>query len=592
MPLLSKSDFILAQDCLAKLYFKRNGFSSTNDENLFLQSLGRMGNIVGEIAKIQFPGGQEIGMSRNPMQAVEDTRNWLESVHEGILYEATFSSNGCYARVDVLIKKGSNIDLIEVKSSGITADQKTNRQRFNKSFDSKLNDLTFQYQTAISQYPHLSFHPFLALIDKDIENSIPELYRKFNVVKLPLAGNFQGFDIQYQGNHEELRALGLLHVEPCLDLVESRLGTIKLDTERFLEAYQDIHDFDRFNSPLGSHCAKCEYRTTPLEESGIAKCWGSRIYSEPHILDVAKDAHFSKIVTDLIQNHGASTISDIPEEHMFSQAGTERVNGRPIFQRSRESERIHPDLYNEIRSLTYPLFFIDFETIRSAVPFHQGLYPYDIELFQWSVHKQDTPGGKLEHFEYLNEEYGNPNDTFIRSLRECIGNKGTILTWSSYENTQMRKYLEDLPDGQTVVDQSLRQWLLSLLKDKDGGYRQVDMHDDWIKKMYFHKKMKGRTSIKVVLPAILSETNPQINIDLLSEVGLYKMSGEGIVDPYKLLSRVSDGGRAMEAYEELIGSSDLKESYRLEIKTQLLEYCRLDTLSMVVIFNYLNSRCE
>jgi hypothetical protein len=124
MPLLSKSDFILAQDCLAKLYFKRNGFSSTNDENLFLQSLGRMGNIVGEIAKIQFPCGQEIGMSRNPMQAVEDTRDWLESVHEGILYEATFSSNGCYARVDVLIKKGSNIDLIEVKSSGITADQK------------------------------------------------------------------------------------------------------------------------------------------------------------------------------------------------------------------------------------------------------------------------------------------------------------------------------------------------------------------------------------------------------------------------------------------------------------------------------------
>ena len=102
--------------------------------------------------------------------------------------------------------------------------------------------------------------------------------------------------------------------------------------------------------------------------------------------------------------------------------------------------------------------------------------------------------------------------------------------------------------------------------------------------------MKGRTSIKVVLPAVLSESNPQKNIDLLSEVGLYKMSDGGIVDPYKLLSRVSDGGRAMEAYEELIGSADLTESYRLEIKTRLLEYCRLDTLSIVVIFNYLNSR--
>jgi len=116
----------------------------------------------------------------------------------------------------------------------------------------------------------------------------------------------------------------------------------------------------------------------------------------------------------------------------------------------------------------------------------------------------------------------------------------------------------------------------------------VDMHDDWIKKMYFHKDMKGRTSIKVVLPAILSETNPQANIDLLNQVGLYKAIDGGIVDPYKLLERVSDGGKAMEAYEELICSPNLPESNRKEIRKQLLEYCRLDTLSMVVIFNYLN----
>ena len=588
MPLLSKSDFILAQDCLAKLYFKRNGYASTNDENLFLQSLAKMGNVVGEIAKVQFPGGTEIGMSRNPMQAVDDTATWLKSNDTGILYEATFSADGCYARVDVLVKIGSSIELIEVKSSGVDASQKSNRKLFNKAFDSKLNDLTFQYLTAKNQYPEFTFEPFLALVDKDVQNTIPSLYQNFKVVKLPRAGNFQGYDISYLGNQEELKSLQLLHIEPCMDLVSSRLQSVGLDISRFIEAYEDPKDFERFKSPLGSHCSKCEFRTTPLNESGIARCWGNKISVEPHILDVAKDAHFSPAITELIQNEGASSIMEIPEDLMYTKTGTERVNGRPLFQRSGESERIDSALFEELDSLRYPLFFIDFETIRPAVPYHLDLYPYDIELFQWSVHKQSSQGGKIEHFEFLNDTYGNPNDAFIRSLRDCIGNSGTILTWSSYENTQIRKYLNDLSEDQKVVDPSLLSWLTSILKDKDGGYRQVDMHDDWIKKMYFHKDMKGRTSIKVVLPAILSETNPQANIDLLTQVGLYKVKDGGIVDPYKLLERVSDGGKAMEAYEELICSPNLPGSNPTELRKQLLEYCRLDTLSMVVIFNYLN----
>jgi hypothetical protein len=184
-----------------------------------------------------------------------------------------------------------------------------------------------------------------------------------------------------------------------------------------------------------------------------------------------------------------------------------------------------------------------------------------------------------------------PNDRFIAALREVLGSSGTVLTWSSYENTQLRNYLEELEvDGQT--NHGLATWLRSVLKDKDGGWRQIDLHDDVVKKYYYHHRMVSRTSIKVVLPAILSEAQPEANVELLRSVGLHKADeGKGLVDPYKLLPGVKDGTQAMTAYDQMlygIGSKD--QAVRYKFAEELLAYCKLDTLSMVLIFNYLNSK--
>ena len=97
-------------------------------------------------------------------------------------------------------------------------------------------------------------------------------------------------------------------------------------------------------------------------------------------------------------------------------------------------------------------------------------------------------------------------------------------------------------------------------------------------------------SVFCILPALLSEPQPQENIDLLKTVGLHKESesGKGLIDPYKLLAGVSDGTQAMTAYEELhFGKGKSDDSVRRELTEELLAYCRLDTLSMILIFNYL-----
>jgi hypothetical protein len=226
-----------------------------------------------------------------------------------------------------------------------------------------------------------------------------------------------------------------------------------------------------------------------------------------------------------------------------------------------------------------------------AVPYHAGMSPYrSIVLFQWSCHKIAFPGAPVEHFEYLNTEPSMPNDRFIAALREVLGSSGTVLTWSSYENTQLRNYLEDLDlDGQT--DHGLATWLRSVLKDKDGGWRQIDLHDDVVKKYYYHHRMASRTSIKAVLPAILSEPQPHANVELLKSVGLHKADeGKGLVDPYKLLPGVKDGTQAMTAYDEMLYGLGAKDpNIQSQYADELLAYCKLDTLSMVLIFNYLNN---
>ena len=74
--------------------------------------------------------------------------------------------------------------------------------------------------------------------------------------------------------------------------------------------------------------------------------------------------------------------------------------------------------------------------------------------------------------------------------------------------------------------------------------------------------MKGSYSIKAVLPALVSE----LSYDKLE---------------------INEGGLASIAYESLQTETDLM--FIAEIKQQLLEYCKLDTLAMVRILEKLKN---
>jgi len=52
MKYLSKSDFKVAQTCATKLYYKKNKYSSLNEENDYLNLLADGGFMIGKLAPL------------------------------------------------------------------------------------------------------------------------------------------------------------------------------------------------------------------------------------------------------------------------------------------------------------------------------------------------------------------------------------------------------------------------------------------------------------------------------------------------------------------------------------------------------------
>jgi hypothetical protein len=111
--------------------------------------------------------------------------------------------------------------------------------------------------------------------------------------------------------------------------------------------------------------------------------------------------------------------------------------------------------------------------------------------------------------------------------------------------------------------------------------------------------MGSRTSIKVTLPAVLNATKSPRIVKWLADIGLYKTDENGeIINPYELLPEpkinvdgkmisVKDGAGAMRAYQDMLyGINKDDPQIKANYTDLLFQYCRLDTLAMVVIWEH------
>ncbi|MCK5907927.1 MAG: hypothetical protein KAG37_10065 [Flavobacteriales bacterium] len=119
MKLLSKSRFKLGLECPNKLYFSnKKEYANNKTSDSFLKSLAQGGFQVEELARTHYPDGILIKETKGKYDHKalwEDTKQHLQKENV-VLFEPAFMFNNLFIRVDILVKKGNKIKLIEVKA--------------------------------------------------------------------------------------------------------------------------------------------------------------------------------------------------------------------------------------------------------------------------------------------------------------------------------------------------------------------------------------------------------------------------------------------------------------------------------------------
>jgi hypothetical protein len=205
-----------------------------------------------------------------------------------------------------------------------------------------------------------------------------------------------------------------------------------------------------------------------------------------------------------------------------------------------------------LSELQYPLFFLDFETTMPAIPMYEGNKPYQHLPFQYSLHYKKNPDSEPEHFEFLADTHTDPRKSFLLSLLEHTKRPGDILVYyATFERSVFNSLKKDFPEFGKEIDLRLSRIRDLILPFKD--------------RLYYHPDMKGSSSIKNVLPALV----PGFSYDNLV---------------------ITNGNVAMGAYEKLRHETDL--FVQQELREALLAYCKLDTLAMVKILEVLEKSVE
>jgi hypothetical protein len=582
--LLSKTDYKIARECPAKLYYRMLKYPSNKDGDEYMELLAKGGYMIGAIAGLLFPDAVTVSEPDHD-KAIQITRELLQKTDITLL-EGAFVSKGKFARPDILIKEGTRFAIIEVKAKSFDSSEpspfRNKKGNIRPEWQPYLEDVVFQALILRELYPASQLTCELMMPDTSRTTSIDNLHSLFEFNQI--AEDDSGYPrarLTFTGDVEQLRAnhfLTRVNVDPEVD---GLLPSVSSSAEKFL---QSINPLTRITVPISFTCKDCEYRlgedTAP---NGFSECWGDLAIPRPHILDLYFGGTINEV--NALIDVGRTSLFDLPESTLTKKDGSVGSrNQRQLIQMRNtrtNTEWIDPALGDILAAYAYPLHFIDFETSALAVPYHAGMRPYENVAFQWSCHTILAPGTEPVHTEWINLEESFPNFSFAGSLMKQVGHDGTVFMWATHENTILRDILIQM-DGLNE-DPALRDWLTWMTSAHLVDMNQLTLNH------YFHPLMKGRTSIKKVLDAIW-QTNPTLR----SRFPSYVKEEDGmLLSPYKALpplmingkdAFVSEGTGAITAYQAMLyGPQKSEKSIREQWKRLLLQYCELDTLAMVMI---------
>lgn len=372
----------------------------------------------------------------------------------------------------------------------------------------------------------------------------------FQKITFEAAGYKVGKTFLVHVNNEYVRS-GEIEPEKFLtveDITDDVNATVPEVMQLIPEALADIA---RQKEPQVRIVRQC---TTPYACPFIPYCWSQAKIPENSVYALTRIRE--KTLIELL-DRGVMDIKDIPDDIALqpSQVAAVKVarTGKAIIKKAKIKEALS--------ELTYPLYFLDYETVMPAVPMWDGTKPYQQVCFQYSLHvmreasKGKSSKAKLEHYEYLASGRDNPMPALLAQLREVIADDGgSVIVWNkSFEMARNREMGEMFPE------------YADFLESVNG--RVYDLMEIFKKRLYVHPEFHGSCSIKKVLPALV----PELSYEDLEDIR------EGTMAGIRWLEVEHGSGGATGAEVDEVA----RERVRERVRRNLLKYCERDTEAMV-----------
>ena len=210
-----------------------------------------------------------------------------------------------------------------------------------------------------------------------------------------------------------------------------------------------------------------------------------------------------------------------------------------------------------LNTLSYPLYFLDFETMMPVIPIFAGTKPYEQIPVQYSLHYIEKEDGELKHKEFLAEADKDPRRALAERLCEDIPVDCCITVYNkNFECTVLKNLAALYPDLANHL-LNIRDNIKDFLVPFRSGY-------------YYNRALAlgGKFSLKTVLPALFPDDT---ELD------------------YHNLEQIHNGSEAMSILARI---KDMPEEEQETTRRNLLKYCELDTYATVKIWQELKRVSE
>ena len=452
-------------------------------------SILEQGNAVHEVARYLFGEHINIEYTDNLQEMVKDTYRTIESYKDVVITEASFNYEKNFCSVDILKKNNDKYEIYEVKSS-------------TELKDVYINDASYQYYVLTSL--------------------------GFNVTKCSI--------VIINREYERIGSIDLNQLFLKLDITND---VIKIQ-DKVKETIKDINDYmELVDEPYDEIDRKC---FEPYDCPFFNYC--SRYLEHPNVFDMAVKPGLKGLA---LYQKGYKTFKDLLKKEDLNDKQRQIIE-YALFDKPDYIDKEKIKEY--LNTLSYPLYFLDFETYQMPIPLYDHVKPYEQVPFQYSLHYIEKEDGELKHKEFLAHPGADPRkELAIRLVSDIPKDVCTLAYNKSFEQTRIKRLAEIYPD--------LHDHLMNIHDNIK------DLEDPFSKRYYYTKSMGASSSIKKVLPALFPD-DPELD--------------------YHNLDLIQNGTDAMNSFREMENMTKEELAYTRE---RLLKYCELDTYAMVKILEKL-----